>query len=202
MIIDVLISKAKSFFIGLRVKGDHDFKRLVFIGKNKVFASQGIINVRGKFILNCSFRNLESAIGFIELGKNSSIDVLEKFRIYSGYHIILLNEAKLTLGSGYINRNVKIRCYESISIGLNVAISENVSIWDSDAHLLEGSVQTKPIVIGDNVWIGTNCIILKGVTIGNGAVIAAGSVVNKDVEPNCLYGGVPAKKIKENVNWS
>ncbi len=53
------------------------------------------------------------------------------------------------------------------------------------------------ISIGSNVWIGCNSVILKGVTVGEGAVIAAGSVVNKDISPNTIAGGVPAKLIKQ-----
>lgn len=57
--------------------------------------------------------------------------------------------------------------------------------------------QSHPIVIGDRAWIGANATILTGVTIGENAVVAAGSVVTKDVPANCLVGGVPAKVIKE-----
>lgn len=53
-----------------------------------------------------------------------------------------------------------------------------------------------PVIINDDVWIVANVTILKGVKIGEGSVIAAGSVVTKDVEPYCIYGGVPAKKLK------
>ena len=53
-----------------------------------------------------------------------------------------------------------------------------------------------PIIIGDNVWIGTGTIILPGVTIGDGAIVAAGSVVNKSVPENCIYGGNPAELIR------
>ena len=56
-----------------------------------------------------------------------------------------------------------------------------------------------PVRIGNNVWIGAHATILPGVTIGDGAVIAAGAVVSKDVEDNTIVGGVPAKKIKEIV---
>src|SRR5690625_4869622 len=56
---------------------------------------------------------------------------------------------------------------------------------------------SKPPVIGNDVWIGGNCIILQGVTIGDGAVVAGGSVVTKDVEPFMIVGGVPAKPIKK-----
>lgn len=55
----------------------------------------------------------------------------------------------------------------------------------------------EPIVVGDNVWIGTGATLLPGVHVGNGTVIAAGAVVVEDCKPNCLYGGVPARLIKE-----
>ena len=58
---------------------------------------------------------------------------------------------------------------------------------------------TKPITIKDNVWVATGAIVLPGVTIGEGAVVAAGSVVTKDVEPWTVVGGNPAKFIKKRV---
>lgn len=67
--------------------------------------------------------------------------------------------------------------------------------------MINGSEPTRPIVIGNKVWIGTNVTVLKGVKIGDGCVIAAGSLVTKDIPANCLAGGVPAKVIKENVKW-
>jgi maltose O-acetyltransferase len=54
----------------------------------------------------------------------------------------------------------------------------------------------KSVFIGNGVWVGVNATILPGITIGDGCVIAAGAVVTSDCEPNCLYGGVPAKIIK------
>lgn len=60
--------------------------------------------------------------------------------------------------------------------------------------------QAKPVHIGNDVWIGGNCTILPGVTIGNNVVVAAGAVVNKDVPDNCLVGGVPARIIKSIAN--
>ena len=58
---------------------------------------------------------------------------------------------------------------------------------------------SKPITIGDNVWIGANVIILKGVSVGSGSVIAAGSVVTKDIPENCIAAGNPAKVVKDNL---
>ena len=76
-------------------------------------------------------------------------------------------------------------------------------IRDSNNHKIikEGYVTDAPIIIGDHVWIGVGATILSGVTIGEGAVIAAGAVVTKDVPPRTLVGGVPAKIIRECVQW-
>ena len=69
----------------------------------------------------------------------------------------------------------------------------------ANVHGLGGN-QYKPVTIGNDVWIGANCTILPGVTIGNNVVVAAGAVVTKDVPDNCVVGGVPAKIIKEIEN--
>ena len=63
------------------------------------------------------------------------------------------------------------------------------------------SHDTKPVTIGNHVWICSNSIVLKGVTIGDGAIIAAGAVVTKDVPSKCMVGGNPAKIIRTNVDW-
>ena len=68
-------------------------------------------------------------------------------------------------------------------------------------HKLSNSVRTSPIVIGNHVWIGRRAMIMKGVTIGDGAVVAAGAIVTKDVPPNCVVAGVPARVVKENIFW-
>lgn len=152
---------------------------------------------------NKSFRKPESVFGFLEMENNSEINVNGDFCFYNGFHVVIMENAKLNLGSGYINRNVKIRCFNEISIGQNVVISENVSIWDSDAHkILRDSYQPSiPIKIGNHVWIGMNSIILKGVTLGDGCIVAAGSIVTKSFPEKCLVGGIPAKIIKDNVEW-
>lgn len=139
----------------------------------------------------------------LRMDENSILEIRNNFSIYYGADIILFKGAKLNLGSGFFNSNIKIRCHERIEIGENVAISHDVTIMDSDAHegLWEGYEKTKPIKIGNHVWIGTRVTILKGVTIGDNAIIAAGSVVTKDIPNNTIVAGVPAKVIKTNINW-
>jgi maltose O-acetyltransferase len=88
-----------------------------------------------------------------------------------------------------------------VIIGQNCDISSRVS-FVTGSHVIgqhdrrAGSGISKDIIIGDGVWIGYGSTILGGVNVGNGSIIAAGSVVTCDVPSNCLFGGVPAKFIK------
>jgi len=137
-----------------------------------------------------------------KLLQDSSLMLEGNFTIYSGCTISVNPGAKMILGSGFINNYATIDCFQEISIGANVAISTGVTIRDSDNHSINGNeIITLPIKIGNHVWIGLNATILKGVTIGDGAVVAAGAVVTKNVPPKTLVGGVPAKVMKENIEW-
>lgn len=135
--------------------------------------------------------------------KNSKLNVKDKFTIYTGCSISVEENAELILGSGYISNNSSINCFKKITIGDNVIISKNVNIRDSDNHVIkyEGYEKEKEIIIGNNVWIGLNATILKGVTIGDNSIVAAGAIVTGDVPNNCIVAGVPAKIIKENICW-
>ena len=128
--------------------------------------------------------------------------VKRSFAIYTGFHVSVPDGGTLTLGQGYINSNVTIDCFDAITIGNGVAISKGVTIRDSDNHSINGNEKVSaPIVIGDNVWIGLDAIILKGVNIGKGSVVAAGAVVTRDVPEKVLVGGVPARILRENISW-
>ncbi|MEJ1178650.1 MULTISPECIES: DapH/DapD/GlmU-related protein [unclassified Pseudarthrobacter] len=88
-----------------------------------------------------------------------------------------------------------------IVIGRNVDIAMDVSFITSshdvgNAKRRAGVSFSAPIHIGDGVWVGARAVILPGVTIGAGSIIAAGSIVVSDCQPNMLYAGVPAKAIK------
>jgi acetyltransferase-like isoleucine patch superfamily enzyme len=137
----------------------------------------------------------------IKLLEDSTLELRGGFLISTGFTISINEGARLVLGSGYVNMHAAIDCYSTITIGDEVAISERVVIRDSDNHRIGDQERSAPIHIGDRVWIGLNAVILKGVTIGDGAVVAAGAVVTRDVPPGSLVGGVPAKVIKEGIRW-
>lgn len=201
---NVNLLRPRSLWINLITKGQRTNSRILIFGNffYSISRTAKINIVKGSLALNRYITKKDPFIGNLEMYKNATLNVQNTFFIHSSCDIMVFENAKLSLGSGYINRYCKIRCYTSISIGQNVAISENFNIWDSDAHeILDNGNATAPIVIGNKVWIGTNVTVLKGVTIGDGAVIAAGSLVNKDIPANCLAGGVPAKVIKTNIQW-
>ncbi|UTN04633.1 acyltransferase [Flavobacterium bizetiae] len=116
--------------------------------------------------------------------------------------------AELILGNNIGMSNVVIVATKSIIIGNNIMIGGGVTIVDSDFHSLnpchwhtdedEKNMVNSPVIINDNVFIGMDSIILKGVTIGNNVVIAAGSVVSKSIPENQIWGGNPAKFIRNN----
>ena len=86
-----------------------------------------------------------------------------------------------------------------MAIGDGCQIGHNVVFATLNHELAPEDRKTTypaPIILGKNVWIGSNATILQGVTIGDNAIVAAGAVVTKDVEPNTIAGGVPAKFIK------
>jgi acetyltransferase-like isoleucine patch superfamily enzyme len=119
------------------------------------------------------------------------------FKHFFGSHDLVADEYSS------IGQNCVI--YPKVKIGAYTMVAYNVSIIGGD-HVFRnagiplrfsGRDVVKPTIIGKDVWIGAYSIIMCGVTIGDGAIIASGSVVTKDVEPFCIYGGCPAKKIKD-----
>lgn len=119
-------------------------------------------------------------------------------------NIWILKGACLSIGSLFINHNSLIECHRFIEIGEDCLFGRNVTICDSDGHIVNNSPEklSMPVFIEDHVWIGSGAMVLKGVRIGKGAIVAACSVVTKNVPPGCLVAGIPARVIKENVTWT
>ena len=128
-----------------------------------------------------------------EIGKN----VVFHFRTEVRY------PSCLKIGEGtIIGDNALLAAQRGLTIGKNVNLSSNVSIYSGahdhrDPYFRSTPATTRPVNIGDRFWIGSNAIILTGVNIGEGAVVCAGCVVTKDVEPYTVVAGISAKKVNE-----
>jgi maltose O-acetyltransferase len=107
----------------------------------------------------------------------------------------------LLIGEGtFINYGASISAHAGVTIGRNVLIGNYVLIMDSDYHdvydrTLPGP--SAPIIIEDNAWIGARAIILKGVRVGEGAIVAAGAIVTADVPPRTVVAGPAARVVRE-----
>jgi acetyltransferase-like isoleucine patch superfamily enzyme len=115
----------------------------------------------------------------------------------------------------YIGDDCLISCSDSILIGRGTLLGHGVQIFDNNSHpvgsaarladwraIAEGAnraaapIAHGPVAIGSSVWLGFHSIVLKGVTIGDGAIVAAGSIVTTDVEPDAVVAGAPATVVR------
>lgn len=142
--------------------------------------------------------------GFPRIEGEGKISIGDRVKVWSHIGRTQLSAGKnasIFIGNDtFINTAVIISARQEVRIGNNCQIANQVIIMDNDFHGVADRNQPKaalPVIIEDNVWLATRCMVLKGVTIGRGAVVAAGAVVTKDVPPFTLVGGVPAKIIRK-----
>jgi acetyltransferase-like isoleucine patch superfamily enzyme len=191
----------------------------------KYYLRRKMLKLIAKFKNNATIgNNFEVEIGANI--KNESSDKLRvtignKCRVLG--QLVCKSTGKIVVGNyTVIQDGVSIRCLDSITIGSFTGIAEGTVITDNNTHPVNIEEWIKhrirvapggpgypglgngwelsesaPVIIGDGVWIGGNCTILKGVTIGDGAIVARGSIVTKDVAPFTIVAGNPAKKVKE-----
>lgn len=186
-------------FLLKKINNVRIFKKAFFkIGK------EAIVNGGGLLVINSNYKRMGHQSSSFILMHNSQLNIKGEFDLFYGADIQVFPKAVLSLGSGYSNINLMIRCNKSITIGNNVMIAHNVTIFDSNFHefTINGKKKEKDagVVIEDGVWIGANTVILKGVTIGKGAIIGAGSLVRDSIPEHCLACGNPCKVISTNVS--
>lgn len=163
-----------------------------------------------------AFGNNMSILGRISVIGSGKIVIGDNFCMTSGEHINPISsnlqasfftdspEAQIRIGNNVGMSSPRIWIHKGLTIGDNVKIGGGVLLIDTDCHPVDYVVRrtsneetcSAPIVIKDDVWIGAQCIILKGVTIGARSIIGAGSVVTKDIPSDCIAGGNPCKVLK------
>ena len=120
---------------------------------------------------------------------------------------LVVDGGTMTIGHG-TNVNglgTRLLCRQEVTVGEHCTLSWDVTVTDSDFHALvvDGEQQPAdgPVRLGDRVWVGTRAVVLKGVTIGDDAVVAAGAVVTRDVPAGSVVAGVPARVVRTVDGW-
>lgn len=158
-----------------------------------------LVNIFGALV---GVKNLDSYLQFlINLYYKSVLCSLGERSVISKSAEII-EPSKVDVGSDvYIGRRVHIYGGGGVKIGNGVLIANDTSILSRnheikpDLFIHKQGYIYKEVIIGDDVWIGTKVVVLPGVRLGNGCIVAAGAVVTKSVDPNCIVAGVPAKVI-------
>lgn len=196
-----IISKLKSEYISLK-EGAPLRNPMILLFK-RVWGIFWRIVLGKWFLRNCKTGSLCTTRGIPRIDANGEIILGNRVKIWSHIHKTQLSaggKGKLIIGDNtFINVGTIISAHFQIKIGKNVQIAPGVIMMDSDFHGVEdrdAEVIKTPITIGDNVWLATRVVVLKGVTIGEGSTIATGAVVTKDIPPYSLAAGIPAKVIK------
>lgn len=192
-------------------------KNIFTLSKVKVYSGNKLIQ-NGK-ILN-SYLRVKGKNNHIYIGTNSRLEN-SKIKIKGKNNKIIINNECYIKGMNFettaeniffiIGENTSIQSIKiimgegKIEIGKNCMISLDVEMRNTDSHkIFKDNIiinKNKDIKIGDNVWIGTKVIVLKGAEVGNGSIIGAGSIVTGKFEENIILGGNPAHKIKEGIRW-
>lgn len=169
------------------------------------FISRFILSYRGiKLGKGCQFFGLPHfrryPFSTIQIGENCTLRSDHSSNLIGVNHKCIIStheqEAKITIGNNCGFSGTSIGAAIEITIGNNVFIGANGVITDFDWHTERSKTYPQPVVIHDNVWVGVNCTVLKGVTIGANSIIGAHSLVVKDIPANVIAGGVPCKVIK------
>lgn len=182
LIKELIINKISNLFMifKLYIFGIKAPKKTNFYGQTYIYKAKKSSIIFGN---NLTFRSYPNS-NLIGINRNCSISTV-------------IPNAKIIIGDGCGFSGTVIGAFTKIELGKNVMCGANTLITDSDWHLDDPRAGiSKPVFIEDNVWLGVNVTVLKGVTIGKNSVIGAGSLVTKDIPENVIAGGNPCVIIK------
>ena len=180
----------------------------IFFSKGRIIKYRILSTCKKVFglpVRNCPV--LINGLGSISFGKNVNLGFADSPYFYNSYIYLEARNinSKIEIMSGvYLNNNACIICEgaEGIKIGANTLIGTSFTLYDSNFHDLDpfarfdGIPETAGVIIGENVFIGSNVTVLKGVEIGNNSIIGSGSIVSKTIPENVIAAGNPCRVIK------
>ena len=142
---------------------------------------------------SAAFPAITSPLTEITVEGKSELRIDRKLKMHNGAKIRVRKGGKLEIGKNFgMSNGCVVTAYDHIEIGDNVMLGPNVLIYDQDHdYRAEGGVaamkfKTAPVVIGNNVWIGANTLILRGTTIGDNSVVGGGTVIKGEYPPNSV----------------
>lgn len=175
----------------------------LFCGANSLIKFS-VLKIKCGKRFECNMVNLVSPLTEITVDKGGKLAIGKMFRMRSGSKLRIRHNAKVTIGHNFsMSNNCVITSWEKIEIGDNVQFGPGVLIYDQDhdvkvpGGLAAERYKTKPIKIGNGVWIGANSIILRGTSIGDNSVIAAGSIVKGEIPSGSLFIQKRENEIRE-----
>lgn len=210
----VFLGLPKTVLFNVRYLPLRDAVRLPILVSHRV----ALLDFRGTVTLDCPARPATVLLGFGSVGAfdyrrsrsvwQSDGEVIFRGPARLGNGFKLSVAGRVTFGPEFVlSAESQIVCEESITFGSGCLVSWDALIIDSDFHPIysedrEPTPQRAPIVLGDRVWIGARASLLKGVELGNDAIVAAGAIVTQP-EPasNVLLGGSPARVLRTGVRW-
>ena len=202
-------TSARAFYGGV-VRYRLRAKRSIWIGSRTVLDGAERITVRegGALRIGLGPFGLSSRhdTSVVRVREGASLHCEGVVSLQRGVRVVV-DSGRLTIGHG-TNVNglgTKLLCAQEITIGEFCTFSWDVQVLDTDFHAVTRDgvelPKTAPVRIGDRVWVGTRAVVLKGVTIGDGAVVGAGSVVTRDVPAGAVVAGVPAVVVGRADSW-
>ena len=181
------------------------------LGHLRIFNSKFLLEGKNNSVIINDTEQTIYGLSVKMYGHNNSLEIKRHSTIL-GLRIVIRGEGCRIVIGEYFSENINcmITCMGNgnyILIGDDCMFSENIDIWSTDSHQIVNAERcvinkNKPIIIGNHVWIGKHCTILKGVTIGNDSIIGMSSVVTNNVDSNSIYVGNPARKVKEGISWN